>query len=87
LGKSSFHLIKQKKIFTPSYLLATFNCINKQLLKMNDDIIETYFPGYTLANEETRHALWDEASADTLYQLNAEIQLRRGLGSDKLSMC
>ncbi|GIA57930.1 hypothetical protein L4F31_07095 [Vibrio paracholerae] len=54
---------------------------------MNDDIIETYLPGYTQANEATRHALWDEASADTLYQLNAEIQLRRGMGADKLSMC
>lgn len=54
---------------------------------MNDDIIETYLPGYTQADEATRHTLWDEASADTLYQLNAEIQLRRGLGADKLSMC
>lgn len=54
---------------------------------MNDDIIETYLPGYTQANEATRHALWDEASADTLYQLNAEIQLRRGMGADNLSMC
>ncbi|MDE1317822.1 hypothetical protein L9X50_07350 [Vibrio aestuarianus] len=54
---------------------------------MNDDIIETYLPGYTQADETTRQMLWDEASADTLYQLNAEIQLRRGKGADKLSMC
>ena len=54
---------------------------------MNDDIIEMYLPGYIQADEATRHTLWDEASADTLYQLNAEIQLRRGLGADKLSMC
>ncbi|EOX3436738.1 hypothetical protein ACPFUQ_001916 [Vibrio cholerae] len=54
---------------------------------MNDDIIETYLPGYTQADEATRQMLWDEASADTLYQLNAEIQLLRGKGADKLSMC
>ncbi len=54
---------------------------------MYSDIIEKHLPGYKIATDDEQSVLWDPASPQVIYELNADIQLERGQGLDKLSMC
>ncbi len=54
---------------------------------MYSHIFDKHLPGYSLASEEEQSSLWDLASPTVIYELNADIQIERGQGADKLSMC
>ena len=54
--------------------------------RLEERLYDYYLPGYSLAHSESeRQRLWEQACPETIYQLNAELQLLRGEGADKLS--
>lgn len=54
---------------------------------MYTHIFEKYLPGYEQASDKEQDALWDNASPQTIYELNTAIQRERGQGADQISMC
>ncbi|KHT64173.1 hypothetical protein RJ45_07795 [Photobacterium gaetbulicola] len=51
-----------------------------------EQLYERYLPGYMNTNcEQERNRIWEQASAETIYQLSAELQRLRGSGADLIS--